>query len=113
MKFTKMALGLTTFALAIGSAASNYYVTFSDPVWVNGTKLAAGQYAVAVTGDKAVFKMGKSVVESPVTLEKADKKFGQTTSILSDSKVKEIDFGGTTTKLVFAAGAGEGAASGK
>ena len=113
MKFTKLALGLTTFALAIASAASTHTVTFNDAVWVNGTKMKAGNYSVEVTGDKAIFKMGKSVVESPVTLEKADKKFGQTSSIVTDSKVKEIDLGGTTSKLIFATGTGEGAASGK
>jgi hypothetical protein len=113
MTIKKMAFGLTTFALAIASAASTHSVTFNAPVWVNGTQLKAGQYSVEVTADKAVFKMGKSVTASPVTLEKADKKFGSTSSIISDSKVKEIDLGGTTSKLIFATGAGEGAASGK
>jgi len=113
MTFTKLAFGLTTFALAIASAASTHSVTFTSPVWVGGTQLKAGQYTVEVTADKAVFKMGKTVTESAVTLEKADKKFGMTSSIVSDSKVKEIDLGGTTSKLIFAVGAGEGAASGK
>ena len=113
MTFTKLAFGLTTFALAVASAASTHSVTFTSPVWVGGTQLKAGQYTVEVTADKAVFKLGKSVVESPVTLEKADKKFGTTSSVVSDSKVMEIDLGGTTSKLIFAVGAGEGAASGK
>ena len=108
-----MAFGLTTFALAIASAASTHNVTFTNQVWIGGTKVNAGNYTVEVTADKAVFKMGKNTIESPVTLEKADKKFSATSSIVSDSKVQEIDLGGTTTKLIFAAGAGEGAVSGK
>ncbi|HWE51922.1 MAG TPA: hypothetical protein VG273_19165 [Bryobacteraceae bacterium] len=113
MTFTKLAFGLTTFALAIASAASTHNVTFTSPVWVNGTQLKAGSYSVEVSADKATFKMGKSVVQAPVTTEKADKKFGMTSSVVNDNKVKEIDLGGTTTKLMFATGAGEGAASGK
>ena len=113
MTITKLALGLTTVALAIASAASSHSITFSSPVWVGGTQLKAGQYTVEVTADKAVFKMGKSVTETPVTLQTAEKKFGMTSSIVSDSKVKEIDLGGTTSKLIFSTAAGEGAASGK
>jgi len=113
MTFTKLAFGLTTFALAIASAASTHNVTFTAPVWVNGTQLKAGSYTVEVAADKAIFKMGKSVVESPVTTEKSDKKFGVTSSVVNDSRVKEIDLGGTTTKLIFAGEAGTGAASGK
>ncbi len=111
MKSIKLALGLTTFALAMASAASTYSVSFANPVWVGGTKLAAGQYKVALTGDKATFTSGKNVVELPVTVEKNDKKFNMTTTTVSDSKVKEIDLAGTTTKVVFAVS--EGAASGK
>ena len=111
MTITKLAFGLTTFALAAASAASSYSVSFASPVWVGGTKLNAGQYKVEVGTDKATFKSGKSVVELPVTIEKNARKFNLTTSTVSDSKVKEIDLGGTTTKLMFAAG--EGAASGK
>src|SRR5271167_4064505 len=113
MKSIKLAFGLTTFALAMASAASSYNVNFAAPVWVGGTKLNAGQYSVEVTAGKALFKSGKTVVESPVTQEKNERKFAITSTTVSDSKVKEIDLGGTTTKLVFATGSGEGAASGK
>jgi hypothetical protein len=112
MKSIKLAFGLTTFALAMASAASSYSVNFATPVWVGGTKLNAGQYKVEVAGDKATFKSGKNVVELPVTQEKSERKFTLTTTTVSDSKVKEIDLGGSTTKLVFASGT-EGAASGK
>jgi hypothetical protein len=112
MKSIKLAFGLTTFALAMASAASSYNVNFVTPVWVGGTKLNAGQYKVEVSADKATFKSGKNVVELPVTQEKNDRKFSVTSTTIADSKVKEIDLGGTTTKLVFAAGS-EGAASGK
>ena len=104
----KLLFGLGTFALAVASAGS-YNLTLLDPASVGDAKLKAGAYKVEVVGDKAVFKMGKEVVEVPATIEKADSKFKYTSVDLADSKLKEIRLGGTDTKIVFKSGGGQSA----
>ncbi len=104
MKFTKMTLGLATLALGVASAASSYSVKLYDPMWIGSTQLKAGEYKVEMQGDKAVFKIGKSVVEVPATLGKSDRKYGSTSFLSENSKLLEIDLGGTTSKIVFSAG---------
>ena len=102
----KLAVTFATFALALASAADkSYHVTLNQPATVNGTQLQPGDYKVQVEGDKAVFKMGKTVVETPAKVETAEHKFS-TTQVAIDSagkqaKVSEIRIGGTTTRIVF------------
>ncbi len=98
----KLTFGLAVLALGIASAAASYTVTFPGSVWIGSTQLKAGQYKVEMQGDKAVFKMGKSVVEVPATLGKGAQKYSFTSSVSEDSKLLEIDLGGTTAKIVFA-----------
>jgi hypothetical protein len=112
MKLTKVTLGLATLALGIASAATSYNVKLYDPMWIGGTQLKAGEYKVEMQGDKAVFKMGKSVVEVPATFGTNDKKYASTSFVSEDSKVLEIDLGGTTSKIIFSAGAGAQTAGG-
>jgi len=101
MKLTKLTLGLATLALGVASAASSYGVKFYDSVWIGGTQLKAGDYKIEMQGDKAVFKSGKNVVvEVPATLGKSDKKYNFTALSAVDSKVSEIDVGGTNVKIV-------------
>jgi len=103
MKLTKLILGLATLAVGIASAASSHSITFAHSVWIGATQLKAGDYKVEVQGDKAVFTSGKQVVaEAPATVGTSDKKFGITSFVAADSKVSEIDLGGTTTKILFA-----------
>ena len=64
-------------------------------------------------GDKAVFKMGKSVVEVPATLGKSDQKYGTTGIVTVGPKLVEIDLGGTTEKILFSPEAGQTAGGGK
>lgn len=114
MKFTKLTFGLAALALGIASAASSYSVKLSDAVSIGGTQLKAGEYRVEMAGDKALFKMGKSVVEVPATLGKSDQKFTYTAVVSANSKIVEIDLGGTTTKILFSpAGQQRGAAAGE
>jgi hypothetical protein len=101
MNFPKVMFTLTTLALAAASAASVYTVKLYDPVWVGATQLKAGEYTVEMKGDKAVFKSGKTMVEVPATLGTSDKKYGSTTLVSSESKLHEIDLGGTKEKIVF------------
>jgi hypothetical protein len=96
----KLMLCLATLSLAIASAAT---VTVSNPIWVGGTQLKPGDYKVAVNGDKVVFTKGKTVVEATATPGTAEKKYGATSFVSVDSKIKELYLGGTTTKLTFEA----------
>ena len=101
MKFNKAIFSLATFALGFASAATSYEVTFSKAVKIGATEVKAGDYKVEVQGDKAIFKNGKNTVEVPATLATGDKKYSVTSMAISDSKVKEIELGGTKSKIVF------------
>lgn len=113
MKFVKLTLGLATLALGVASAASSYSVKLSESASIGGTQLKAGEYRVEMVGDKAVFKIGKSVVEVPATLGKSDQKFTYTMLVSADSKIVEIDLGGTTTKILFSPAAQQQRAGGE
>jgi hypothetical protein len=115
MKISKLALALTTFAIGIASAASNYSVTISTATHVGQAELKPGDYKVTVEGDKVTFKSGKSTVEIPATVEKGAKKYPVTLMDSSGSQLQDIELGGTTMKIVFkpttapiAVGAGNG-----
>ena len=100
MNFSKVMFSLTTVALA-ASAASVHSIKLYEPVWVGATQLKAGDYTVEMKGDKAVFKSGKTMVEIPATLGATEKKNDSTTMLSSESKLREIDLGGTKEKIVF------------
>lgn len=97
---TKLMLCAVTLSLAVANAAGGYNVTLSSPVWVGSTELKAGEYTVMMSGAKVVFKKGKQVVEAPATLAQAGKKYSSTTTLSKDSKLEEIDLGGTTSKIL-------------
>ncbi len=100
-RFLKFMCLLGAF-VGLASAASSYGVKFYDSVWIGGTQLKAGDYKIEMQGDKAVFKSGKTVmVEVPATMGKSDKKYNFTTLLSEDSKVSEIDVGGTMMKIMF------------
>lgn len=103
MKLIKLAFSFATLALAAASAASSYSVKFYQPVQIGATEFKPGDYKVEMQGDKAVFRSGKNVVEVPATLQKGDKKYSYTAVTSQDSKVSEIDLGGTSSKIVFGA----------
>jgi hypothetical protein len=97
----KKLLFLSTLALGIASAASTYDVTLLDTFSVGKTELKAGDYKVEMQGDKAAFTLGKKTIMVPATLGKSDQPFTTTVFISQKSKLKEIDLGGTTDKIVF------------
>jgi hypothetical protein len=101
MNFPKVVFALTVLALSAASAASVYSVKLYDPVSIGATQLKAGEYTVEMKGDKAVFKSGKTMVEVPATLGATEKKNDATTLLTSESKLREIDLGGTKEKIVF------------
>jgi len=98
-----------TFAVAALSiaGAKSYDVTFDQPAMVGNTKLAAGHYSVKVDATTVHFKnldTGKTV-DVTGKLGTAAQKFDSTSSTSNAEngtlKVKEIDLGGTTTKIEF------------
>jgi hypothetical protein len=105
MKLTKFLFCAFTLALGIASAASSYKVSLPGKMWVGNTELKPGDYKVEVTGNQAVFKMGKESIQVPATLENATTKYASTEIESSQSKLQEIHVGGTTAKIVFNSGA--------
>ena len=112
MKRTKLALASLTLSAAF-AASSHYGLTLSSPQWVGDKQLKAGDYKVEFVGDKAVFKTGKTVVEVPATEQKSDHKYLHTSYSSVNSKINEIDLGGTDTKLVFGSSPAGADAGGK
>ena len=105
MKLMNLVLGSCVLSLGIASAASSYKVKVVDPTWVGQSELKPGEYQVTVENNKAVFKQGKNVVEVPAKLENSPSKFSATQlSTKTDNghaNLKEIDLGGTNSKIVF------------
>ena len=101
-----LVVGALTFS-AIGIAnAKSYYFTLTTPAMAGATELKAGEYEVKVSGTDAIFtnEGGKSF-KVPVTVGQSDKKFDGT-SVDATNKdgmdsIREIDLGGSNTKLQF------------
>jgi hypothetical protein len=104
MNMNKLMLGACVFSLGIAAAASSYHVRIADPTWVGGTQLKAGEYEVKVDGDKVTFKQGKNVVAVSAKVETNAAKFSDTTMDIrtenGQAKLKELDLGGTKSKIM-------------
>jgi hypothetical protein len=104
MKMNKLMLGACVFSLGIATAASTYHVRISDPTWVGQSQLKPGDYQVTVDGDKVTFKMGKNVVAVPAKVETNTAKFSDTQMDIKtengQAQLKELDLGGTKSKIV-------------
>ena|ERR1700730_13915099 len=94
-------LGFASIAMAVASAASNYSVTFYQPVMVNGSELKAGDYKLELKDKTAVLKQGKTVTEAPVKIENDSQKYQRTAVRMNGMQVEEIRIGGTSTRVVF------------
>jgi hypothetical protein len=103
MKSLKMMFGIGVFALGVASAASGYSVKLYEPLMVGTTELKPGDYKVEMEGDKAVFKMGKTTIEVPATMATSEKKFASNSVSADGKQLIEIDFAGTTAKMLFGA----------
>jgi hypothetical protein len=104
MNMNKLILGACVFSLGIASAASSYRVNLSEPTWVGQTQLKAGEYQVTVDGDKVTFKQGKNVIAVPAKVETNASKFSDNRMDFKtengQSKLKELDLGGTKSKIM-------------
>jgi phenylpropionate dioxygenase-like ring-hydroxylating dioxygenase large terminal subunit len=109
MKMNKLMLGACVFSLGIATAASSYHVKIVDSTWIGQTELKPGEYDVKVDdAGKVTFKMGKNVIEAPAKVETNASKFSDTMmntkTVNGQSQLKELDLGGTKSKLTFAEG---------
>ncbi len=109
MKMLKTMLGVGVFSLGIATAASVYHVKIADPTWVGQNELKPGEYVVTLDdAGKITFKMGKNVIEAPAKVETSTSKFSgtqmNTTSVNGQSQLKELDLGGTKSKVLFTSG---------
>ena len=104
MKMKKLMLGACVFSLGIAAAASNYHVRIADSTWVGQTELKPGEYQVSLDGDKVTFKQGKNVVAVAAKVETSASKFSETQMDIKtengQAKLKELDLGGTKSKIV-------------
>jgi hypothetical protein len=104
MKMNKLMLGACVFSLGIATAASSYHVRIADSTWVGQNELKPGEYEVKVDGDKVTFKQGKNVFAVAAKVETNTRKFSDTQMDIKtengQAKLKELDLGGTTSKIV-------------
>jgi lipopolysaccharide export system protein LptA len=105
---TKLFMTFAVAALSIAGAKS-YDLTFDQPAMVGNVKLAAGHYSLKVDATTVHFKnldTGKTI-DATGKMGTAAQKFDSTSSTSNADngtlKVKEIDLGGTTTKIEFEA----------
>ena len=97
---------LTLASLSIASAKS-YDIMLDGPTKVGNTELKAGQYKVKVEGSQVVFMDAQSAKTwtAPVKTQTSDRKFDrttvQTTNQSGSDSLREIDLGGSTTRLQF------------
>jgi hypothetical protein len=97
---------MALFTLGIASAKS-YDIRLDNTTTVGSTQLKAGQYRVKVNGSQAVFmdanssKSYTAAVKTGTSTTKFDQTTVQTTSQNGVDNLKEIDLGGSTTKLEF------------
>jgi hypothetical protein len=97
--------GVLTFAfvaLSIASAAT-YEVQLVDSSIAKGKDLKAGDYQLIVKDNSIVIAHGKKQVEVPVKAQNTDQKYDRTRVIYNENKgkftIREIELGGTSTKL--------------
>ncbi len=112
MNIRNLTLSFGTLALAVASAASSYTLNLASPVWAGQNELKPGSYTFQIEGEKVIFKTRKETFEAPVTVEKAEKKYSETSMNSADSKLKELRVGGTNLKLVFQPSASQAGAAG-
>lgn len=114
----KLALGaILAFAvLSLANAApgggttfktKGYSIVLAHPLKAGNVQLKAGEYNMKVDGDNAVFvnvETSKSI-SVPVKIVTSDKKFSETivetTSSSGSEVLKDIELGGSTTKVDF------------
>jgi hypothetical protein len=111
MKLTKLFLGTCALSMGIASAAS-LHLRLADATWVGQSELKPGEYQVKVDDKNVTFKQGKTVVAVTGKMETGEYKYRTSQfGIVKENgqnRLKEIDLGGTKSKVVLGEGpAGE------
>jgi hypothetical protein len=104
----QISISFAVAALSVASAAT-FSVSLIEPIVVNGKALKAGDYQLDVKENSIVFLKGKKQqVEVPAKIENTNTKFDRTQVLYNENKgrfsIKQIELGGTTTKLTLAVG---------
>ena len=98
----KTFLGFMSVGVFTVLAASNTHsVDLYQNSTIDGQQFKAGTYKVEMKNNTAVIKNGKNSVQVPAREETAATKFNSNQVLYSNDQVKEIDFGGTHTRIVF------------
>lgn len=105
---------MTALAVSIVSAnpfhgrsdRKTYTFTLSSPARVGDVQLKPGEYTVKVDGSQiALTDHMRRRIETPATLEAGDRKFTETSLIMStdngEQRIVLIQLGNTTNKIVF------------
>lgn len=114
--FVIAAIALTTPAFAAG-AAHKGYVSFADPVQINGTQVPAGEYKVTWDGDGPsvnlhILRGNKELAATPATVKPLDSKAPEDsaetrragsgapelTAIRFSGKTYELEIGSTASR---------------
>ena len=93
------------FATAGFASATTYNVKLVETTSVHGTQLKAGDYKLDVDNGKAVFRHGKTSVESAAKVATGDRKFKDTKFVYDNGTngqltLREIDLGGSNVRVV-------------
>jgi hypothetical protein len=104
-----MALGMMGVTASVSARAKNdagdsltTNVKLTSETTIGSTKLAAGEYKVAVDGGKAKFEQGgKVVAEVPCTVKDYQGKINQTTFIIDKGQLTEIQVAGKSKTIDF------------
>ena len=102
MTLLKVILG-TALTATLGLAA-DHTLKLVEPVVVEGTELAPGEYKVRVEDSSVKIYSKKQSVDAAAKVETADKKYGNTSigysNVDGKNQLREISFAGTNTKVV-------------
>ena len=107
---TRFMLAFAIIGLAVASAAApkTLHMTLGEQAWIGANELQPGDYKVEMQGDKVILILGKKQIEVAAKMESNNKKFDTTLVVIDEAgssrpALQEIDFGGTTTRIVFSA----------
>ena len=106
-----LVISFVVAALA-AAGADSFRISLYGPAVLKGKDLKAGEYSLAVKSDSVTLAQGKTRLEVPARIEQSEKKFTQTKIRYSDSNgklsIREIQLGGTKTRLLFDTGVAAG-----
>jgi len=110
--FTAFLAILALFVMSVSVWAKNESndtitatVKLTAPTNVGGTKLAPGEYKVTAEAGKAKFQQGSKVVaEVPCTLKDFSGKITQTTFVIDNEQLTEIQVSGKAKAIDFSSG---------